>query len=144
MKVAKREFGMDKAGNQTLLYTITNDNGMQVGVTNYGAILVNVLVPDKKGNIDDVVLGYDTVEGYLKNPSFFGATIGPSANRIANASFIIEGTKYILDANDGNNNLHSHKENGYHKQLWEVQEKEDGILFRLKDRSEERRVGKEC
>ena len=133
MKVSKKEFGMDKGGNQTSLYTITNNNGMQVDVTNYGAILVNVLVPDKMGNIADVVLGYDTIEGYLSNPSFFGATIGPSANRIANASFIIEGTKYILDPNDGVNNLHSHKENGYHKRLWEVEEKEDGILLSLED-----------
>ena len=134
MSVVCKNFGSTKDGQEVKLYTLENKNGMIVTVTNYGVNIVSVIVPDKNGNKEDVVLGFDSVEGYFENGSFFGATIGPSANRVANASFMIDGEKYQLVANDGTNNLHSHGALGYHKVLWngEVQG-EDSVVFSLED-----------
>lgn len=133
MSVTKQEFGVTKAGEKTYLYTITNQNGMSVQVTNFGAILVKVIAPDAKGNLEDVVLGFDSVDGYLKNPSFFGATVGPNANRIKGAAFKIDGKTYQLDVNDSGNNLHSHMEKGYHKQIWQAEMGDNHVCFTLTD-----------
>lgn len=134
MAIAKRSFGVTSKGQEVALYTLVNSKGMKAEVTDYGAILVNLFVPDKNGNVEDVVLGFDSVEGYEGNPSFFGATIGPNANRIANAKFSIDGTEYQLDVNDGPNNLHSHKDLGYHKLVWKVTaEGENSITFTMID-----------
>lgn len=108
MKVEKTVFGTMADGTKIYLYSLENSKGMKAQVINYGAILVNLYVPDKKGNVEDVVLGFDKLEGYYDNSPNFGATIGPNANRIANASFTLDGVEYRLDANDGKNNLHSH------------------------------------
>lgn len=133
MSVSVKNFGSTKDGKEISLFTITNKKGMEVKVTDLGAILVSVIVPDAKGNKDDVVLGYPEAKGYLKNPSFFGATIGPNANRIGGAQFIIDGKTYKLDKNDGANNLHSHIEKGYHKQLWKTEAGENFVKFSLTD-----------
>jgi aldose 1-epimerase len=135
MAITTSVFGTTKDNKEAHLYTISNNNGVTARVTDFGAILVNLLIPDKNGNTADVVLGYDTLEGYFTNNDFFGATIGPSANRIDNASFEINGTKYQLAANDGTNNLHSDKDNGYHKRLWsaELVQKENKVVFSLED-----------
>ncbi|MBQ4536793.1 MAG: galactose mutarotase [Lachnospiraceae bacterium] len=138
MAIAKTIFGKSPAGQEIMLYTMTNKKGMQVSVTDIGAILVKWMVPDKDGKAEDVVLGFDKVEDYYGNPSFFGAVIGPSANRIAGASFTLDGETYQVDVNDGVNNLHSHMELGYHKQIWaaETEEKENGdisVMFSLED-----------
>ena len=133
MAVNMSVFGKYPDGRDIVLYTISNKQGMQAAVTNLGAILVKLLVPDANGKVEDVVLGFDRGEDYLKNDSFFGAVIGPSANRIAGAAFTIDGTDYQLDVNDGPNNLHSHKENGYHKQLWTAETGDDCVTFSLKD-----------
>lgn len=127
-------FGRYTDGEEILLYTISNENGMKVAVTNLGAVIVKLIVPDKDGKPADVVLGFDRGEDYLKNPSFFGAVIGPNANRIGNAVFEIDGTAYQLDVNDGANNLHSHKDKGYHKLLWKTAfVHPDSVCFELKD-----------
>ncbi len=118
---------------EIFLYTLSNKNGMKVSVSNLGAAVVKMTVPDRAGNFADVVLGFDKGEDYLKNPSFFGVVIGPNANRIGNASFSIDGRAYQLDVNDGVNNLHSHKENGYHKRLWQAFPEEDGVRLELAD-----------
>ena len=133
MSITKRNFGTDQRGREVTLYTLENANGMKAEVTDLGAILVNLYVPDKDGRLEDVVLGFDSAAGYLKNGSFFGATIGPSANRIGGASFTIDGTTYQVDANDGPNNLHSHMEKGYHKQLWDAQVGENSVTFTITD-----------
>ncbi|MBQ8822492.1 MAG: galactose mutarotase [Lachnospiraceae bacterium] len=134
MAITKRSFGVTSKGEEATLYTLENSKGMKADVTDYGAILVNLYVPDKNGKAEDVVLGFDSVEGYEENPSFFGATIGPSANRIAGAKFTIDGVEYALDVNDGPNNLHSHKDIGYHKLLWKVTaEGENTITFTITD-----------
>ena len=98
-------------------------------VTDFGAILVRLIVPDHAGKCADVVMGYDTLEEYFDNDSFFGAVIAPNANRIAGARFSIDGVEYQLDANDGPNNLHSHKELGSHKRVWDAAEGDNSITF---------------
>lgn len=133
MAVEKSVFGKSPKGQEIYLYTITNAKGMQAAVTNLGAVLVKLMVPDKAGNVADVVLGFDKAEDYYQNSSFFGTVIGPSANRIAGAAFEIDGISYELDVNDNANNLHSHKDKGYHKQLWTVETGESSVTFSLED-----------
>lgn len=133
MAVKIGSFGTYPDGREILLYTLSNSRGMEVSVTNIGAALVSVLLPDGKGSKTDVVLGFDRGEAYLDNPSFFGAVIGPSANRIGGAAFTLDGTMYCLDANDGANNLHSHREKGYHKMLWKAESEENQVCFSLED-----------
>ena len=132
MAVEVKAFG-EKDGRQVSLYILTNANGMKAEVTDFGANLVSLWVPVEGDEARDVVQGFDSVEGYAKNPSFFGSTIGPNANRIANASFTIDGVTYPLDANDGANNLHSHRELGYHKRMWDAECGENCVVLRLTD-----------
>lgn len=124
MSIVKEFFGKTREDKEVFLYTLENSKGMKAKISTYGANLTALIVPDKNGKLDDVVLGYDTLEPYFENGSFFGATVGRCANRTAGAKFVIEGVTYQLDVNDGPNNLHSHFENGFHKQLWEAQEDE--------------------
>lgn len=133
VKVTKSSFGKYPDGRDVTLYTMENGSGMTVAVTDLGAAVVRVIVPDKKGNPADVVLGFNKAEDYMGNPSFFGVVIGPSANRIGNASFCIDGTAYQVDVNDNANNLHSHIDKGYHKQLWEGEVRPEGVRFTLED-----------
>lgn len=128
----KERFGKTKEGIEASLYILENSKGMQAAITNYGANLVRLLVPDKNGNREDVVLGFDDVTGYENNPSFFGALIAPSANRIKGASFELNHTTYKLKKNNGENNLHSDEEKGAHKRIWDVVVKEKSVCFTLK------------
>ena len=137
MSVVKEKFGTTKCGKDVYAYTLSNSKGMSAKVINYGANLVNLIVPDADGKVEDVVLGFDTLEGYYGNGSFFGATIGPSANRIAGACFEIDGKQYQIDVNDGANNLHSHMEEGYHKCVWNAEEGPDGVTFTLESKDGE-------
>ncbi|MCM1065128.1 MAG: galactose mutarotase [Eubacterium sp.] len=133
MKMEETVFGTCPDGTQARLFTLTNQNGMSISVSDLGAALVKVLVPDGSGSVADVVLGFDRAEDYLHNPSFFGVVIGPSANRIGGASFEIEGQSFQVDVNDGTNNLHSHKEKGYHKRIWTAAAEENSVTFTLRD-----------
>lgn len=133
MSVTQKVFGKTKQGEEVFLYSIKNTKGITAEVTNYGAILVNLFVPDKNGNVEDIVLGYDKVEDYFENGCFFGATIGPNANRIANAKFSIDGVTYQLAVNDNQNNLHSDAELGYHKCLFNAKVLENGVTFTKTD-----------
>ena len=127
MKVT--DFGTTSKGEQTHLYELVNKNGMIARVTDFGANLVALLVPDKNGVLTDVVLGYDSVKDYEINPSFFGAVIAPSANRINNAKFTIDGVEYNVPVNDGKNNLHSDIPGGVHKRLWKAETGENSVTF---------------
>ena len=133
MKVETKVFGKTDKGQEAMLYSITNDRGMCAEVTNFGAVLVNLFVPKKSGQLVDVVLGFDNLQQYVANPSFFGATIGPNANRIGGANYEIDGVRYQLDVNDGPNNLHTHKELGYHKVLWQAKVNDNGVTFEYED-----------
>jgi aldose 1-epimerase len=93
-------------GKDVLLFRIENEHGSYVEITNYGATLVSVVVPDRKGNMGNVVLRYPSLEGYLKDKCYIGSTIGRFANRIGNASFTLDGIVYSLEKNDGQNNNH--------------------------------------
>lgn len=131
--MAKRSFGKTKEGTEVYLYTLTNSKGVKAEITNYGANLVNLILPQKEGGEKDVVLGFDDVSGYEVNPSFFGALIAPSANRIAKASFSLDGICYELKKNNGENNLHSDEELGSHKRIWEAEEGEGEVTFLLEN-----------
>lgn len=133
MSIQKEEFGRTKDGAVITKYTLENKNGMRASVINYGAILTNLYVKDDKGVAEDIVLGYDTLKDYEENGSFFGATVGPYANRICKARFTVDGKEYQVDVNDGPNNLHSHYEKGYHKRVYDVKEGENSVTFSLKD-----------
>ena len=114
----------------TTLYSITG-GGLTAVVSDLGATLVRLWVPDRNGKKDDVVLGYDTAKGYLESGSFLGATVGRSANRIAGSQFTLNGKTYCLTPNEGRNNLHSGP-NCYHLRLWDVKERsENAITFTL-------------
>jgi len=114
------------------LFTLTNSNGMTAKLTNLGAILVSLLVPDSKNNLIDVVLGFDNPEKYFKNNCYFGSTVGRNSNRIKNAKFSINGKEYLLDQNDRTNDLHSGF-NGYNTKIWdyEVDEENTSIKFNI-------------
>ena len=114
MSVAKKSFGTTKNGEEVTLYTIANKNNVSVSVIDYGANLVSLMVPDKNGNVEDIVLGFDTVAGYEVNGCFFGAFIGRHGNRIGDAKFELDGVTYELEKNDGKNNLHGGTP-GYHQ-----------------------------
>ena len=129
MSVTTQQFGMTEIGKDIKLYTIKNKNGMEAAVTNIGACLVNLVVPDNKGNMKDVVLGFDNGEAYLVNGSFFGATVGRMANRTANAKFEIDGTTYNLVVNDNANNLHTDFFKGMHKVLWDAKLSDNAVEF---------------
>ncbi len=133
MGVTKTVFGKTKDGQEVYAFEIANAKGMKVTVISYGAILTKLLVPDKEGKAEDIVLGFDDLEGYYDNPSFFGSTIGPNANRIGNASFVLNGKKYDLKVNDGPNNLHSDEDLGYHKRVWDFENNDNSVTFSLKD-----------
>ncbi|MBD5475789.1 MAG: galactose mutarotase [Lachnospiraceae bacterium] len=137
MQIVKEKFGTTKCGKDVYAYTLSNAGGMQAKIINFGANLISLLVPDQNGNLEDIVLGYDKLEDYYGNNSFFGATVGPSANRIAGACFEIDGQRYQIDANDGENNLHSHIEEGYHKRVWDVTETENGLVLSLEGKDGE-------
>jgi aldose 1-epimerase len=115
-------------GNSVALYTLTNVHGLEVRVTNYGCIIVSVRVPDKRGRMDDVVLGFDNFARYLDNKPFFGALVGRYANRIAKARFTLDGVQYFLAANNGPNSLHGGNK-GFNKVIWKAEpfEHRDGV-----------------
>ena len=133
MALTKKNYGVAN-GTEVFLFTLENSKGMKAEVTNFGANLVNLFVPDAKGELADVVLGYDDVEGYFDNAPCFGSTIGPNANRIGGAKFELDGVTYTLLQNNGANNLHSDKANAYHKQVWDVvEEGENFVTFTIQD-----------
>ena len=137
--VEKKIFGKTKDGKEITLFSIDNGKGVRADVMDYGAILVNLFVKNKKGKVADVVTGYDKVEKYFNNNNFFGASVGPIANRTAKANFKIDGKTYKLDVNDGPNNLHSHYEKGFHKLMWDakVDNNKNSVKFTLNMKDKE-------
>ena len=121
LQVRKETFGKTADGKPVDLYTLTNSNGLEVRAMTYGGIIVSIRVPDRKGKLADVVLGHDNFDGYLVNPPYFGAIVGRYANRIANGTFTLDGVKYTLPKNDGQNTLHGGLI-GFNKVIWEAKE----------------------
>ena len=111
----------DAAGAR--LFTLSNANGLSIKVTNYGGIILDLMVPDKDEKIEDVVLGYEKTEDYVKASPYFGALIGRYGNRIGNAKFVLDGVVYELAANDGKNHLHGGVK-GFDKVVWDAAEEQ--------------------
>lgn len=131
MKLTTEHFGTTPDGQSVDLFTLTNDCGMEVRITNFGGAIVSLKVPDRNGQPGDVVLGYDTLDEYVRYPRFLGALIGRFANRIALGKFSLNGTTYQLDQNNGVNHLHGGK--GFHKVVWRAaaEEGDNEAIVRL-------------
>lgn len=121
MVVQREKFGITENGIEVYLYTIKNESGLEAKITNLGATLVSLLVPDRQENRKDVILGYDTPEEYCKNSCYFGTIVGRGCNRIEEGKYQINGKTYQLDQNDNENNLHSGK-CGFDKRIWQIKE----------------------
>ena len=116
--VDREKFGQTDEGVNVDLFTLTNADGLTVKITNYGGIVTSLLVPDKSGNLDDIVLGFDDLRSYLDGHPYFGAIVGRYANRIAGGMFELEGVAYSLATNDGKNHLHGGIK-GFDKVVWD-------------------------
>lgn len=116
-------------GKKVTLYKMTNKNGVSVSITNLGGRVVSLFVPDQRGKLTDIVLGYDSVGAYLKKGEpFFGALIGRYGNRIGKGKFSLEGKEYQLQLNDGPNTLHGGTD-GFYNKVWDA--KQDGQKLEL-------------
>jgi aldose 1-epimerase len=117
--ISSAPFGWTPAGVTVELYTLRNSRGMQVRIATYGGTVTALTAPDRSGRYEDVVLGYEDLQGYLERSPYFGALIGRYGNRIANAKFALNGTTHVLAANDGPNSLHGGRV-GFDKVVWKV------------------------
>lgn len=130
VKVTKHEFSKTKDGTMTYFYRLESAE-TTVEVCEYGATILSIRTPDKNGIVQDITLGFDTVEEYQNHDGYFGATIGRFANRIANGEFLIDGNKYTLAKNDGGkNHLHGGNE-GFDKKIFSCEEIENGVQMLL-------------
>jgi aldose 1-epimerase len=116
--VTRKHFGTF-AGQDVSLYTLTNENGVEISITTYGGAVVSLQAPDRHGELGHVVLGYDTLEEYVTNPRYFGGLIGRHANRIGRGKFSLDGTEYQLTQNNGVNHSHGGAK-GFDKRVWKV------------------------
>jgi len=118
--VNKAPFGKTPAGESVDVYTLTNAGGIEVRAITFGGIITSIRIPDRTGKIDDVALGFNTLEPYLKNPPYFGAIIGRYANRIAKGRFTLDGHTYTLAVNNRPNHLHGGI-TGFDKVVWKAE-----------------------
>jgi aldose 1-epimerase len=130
--IQKQPFGKTPEGTEVDLYTLTNANGMMAKITNYGGIVTELHTPDRTGKLENIVLGFDNLKDYLAGHPFFGAIVGRVGNRIAKASFTLDGKEYKLEPNNGPNTLHGGKK-AFDKVVWkaEPQENADGVALKL-------------
>jgi len=130
--VEKRPFGKAQDGTPIDEYILTNAGKMQVGVITYGGIITTINVPDRDGNVENVVLGFSKLDDYLTKNPYFGTITGRYANRIAKAKFTLDGKEYSLAANNGPNSLHGGAK-GFDKQVWQAKEvkAEKGVAVEL-------------
>ena len=128
MAISKRAFGTLCDGTQVNCWTLTNEKGMQAEVLDYGVTIRTIVVPDKNAAPVDVVLGYDTLEEYVADDCYIGATIGRFANRIKNASFQLNGKTYELYANEGANHSHGGKR-GFNSYVWDSRQEGETVVF---------------
>lgn len=130
MQITKRFWGKSAAAGDIYIFRISSKVGAYFEVTNYGATWVSAVVPDRNGVLEDVLLGFDNLEAYLCDTAYIGSTIGRFANRIANASFELNGKTYRLENNDGENSNHSGS-SGFHQRIFDYEIVENGIMFSL-------------
>jgi len=136
--IKQRIFGTTPSGETVMEFTLVNAKGSIVKIINFGGIITELHVPDRQGDLCDVVLGFENLEPYLEKSPFFGALIGRVGNRIANATFTIDGETYQLAANNGPNNLHGGPQ-GFDKKLWQAEpfENDEGPGLKLQLLSED-------
>ncbi|MCK4639108.1 MAG: galactose mutarotase, partial [Bacteroidales bacterium] len=131
MSIKKELFGKAD-GKDVFLYTLENKNGLIAKITNYGAIVASLIVPDKNGKFDDIVLGFDSLQDYLDGHPYFGAIVGRYGNRIAKGRFTLDGVEYTLATNNDENHLHGGIK-GFDKAVWDAEEFESnesvGLIF---------------
>ena len=118
-RITEQDWGHARDGTPVKLFTLSNQNGMVARITNYGAILTELQVPDHQGHLTNVVLGFDNLERYLQGHPAFGATVGRVANRIAQARFTLDGREYRLAANHGAHHIHGGVK-GFDKVVWDA------------------------
>jgi aldose 1-epimerase len=121
MDIKKEPFGTAPDGQEVSLYTLTNAKGMTVKITNYGAIVTSIITPDRDGNMGEVALGFDKVDGYVPNDPHFGGIVGRYANRIAKGKFTLDGNTYTLATNNAPNHLHGGN-TGFDRVVWIAEE----------------------
>ncbi len=131
LSISSTPFGRLQDGRTATLFTLTNTRGAYVQFTNFGAALVSAYMPDARGNLGPVVLGFDTLAEYENKPAYIGVIIGPVSNRISGAQFTLGGTACLLDANEGPTCLHSGAE-GWDKKLWDAEATATGLRFTYK------------
>src|SRR5208283_5340826 len=123
--ITKLAFGHTADGTAVDLYTLADDK-VEARITNYGGIIVSLRTPDRSGKLDDIVLGYDSLDQYIAKTAYFGAIIGRYANRIAHGSFQLDGKTYSIPKNDGDNTLHGGII-GFDKVVWAGRQIQDGV-----------------
>jgi aldose 1-epimerase len=133
-------FGVLPSGDSVQVYTLTNASGLELRAITYGGIVVSLRTPGRDGALGDIVLGYDSLAGYLASSPYFGALVGRYANRIAKGRFTLDGTTYRLATNNGPNALHGGLR-GFDKVLWRAEPRQDssgvGVVFRYTSRDGE-------
>jgi aldose 1-epimerase len=132
MNIQKAPFGRLPDGTEVDIYTLANARGIKARIMTYGAILVSLNLPDRTGASADCVLGYDSLDGYLKTTPYFGAIVGRYGNRIARGRFTLDGKTYALATNDGKNHLHGGSK-GFDKVVWTAEpfEEANGVGLKL-------------
>lgn len=120
MNIQKESFGKLPDGTDIDLYILTNNHGVRVRIITYGATVVSLEVPEKNGRLGDIVLGHDSLEGYLKASPYFGCIVGRYGNRIAAGKFVLDGVEYTLARNNGANHLHGGIK-GFDKVVWNAE-----------------------
>jgi aldose 1-epimerase len=125
MQLSSRSFGTTRDDIPVELYTLCNTAGMEADIATYGGALVRLTAPDRDGNLADVVLGYDTLDGYLDDQCYFGRLVGRVANRIGGARLVLDGREYQLDRNNGRHHLHGGA-GGFHSRVWKAEPIETG------------------
>jgi len=141
MSIVKTKFGTLANGKDVFEYTLNNANGMIVKVINYGGIITSIVTPDKYGNMGDVVMGFDSLDYYIQDTHYIGSIVGRTANRIAGASFSLDGKTYSLARNNHDNNHHGGLI-GFNKKFWDIEpihtEKDEALqLHYLSNNGEE-------
>jgi aldose 1-epimerase len=122
-KIIIQPFGKSPEGKDVLLYTLKNDNGMQVDITNYGGTVIKLFVPDKNGKLSDIVLGYNTLGEYIADSPYFGCIVGRFGNRIAHGTFSLNGKEFQLAKNNVPGGIPCHLHGGirgFDKRVWEA------------------------
>ena len=128
--ITKQSLGKLSTGEEIFSFKLSNSSGAYVNITDLGGAITNIVLPDKNGETDDIIVGYDNVEAIENWGGFFGKLVGRYANRIGNAKFSLNGQEYILEKNNGENHLHGGK-TGFHNKIWNSRIKDEKLILTL-------------